>query len=45
MSKAAVQFYLCFRAEAQAIRKMPKDLSVFFMQADRERRATRGNNA
>ncbi|VDK87652.1 unnamed protein product [Litomosoides sigmodontis] len=37
--------YIVHKAEAQAIRKMPKDLSVFFMQADRERRATRGNNA
>uniref|UniRef100_A0A8R1TVC0 VEFS-Box domain-containing protein n=1 Tax=Onchocerca volvulus TaxID=6282 RepID=A0A8R1TVC0_ONCVO len=37
--------YIVHKAEARAIRKMPKDLSIFFMQADRERRATKGNNA
>ncbi|CAG9539215.1 unnamed protein product [Cercopithifilaria johnstoni] len=37
--------YIVHKVEARAIRKMPKDLSIFFMQADRERRATKGNNA
>ncbi|VDK49301.1 unnamed protein product [Anisakis simplex] len=37
--------YIVYKTEARFIRHMPKDLSIFFTQSDREKRALRGNNA
>lgn len=37
--------YLVYKSEARAIRRMRKDLSIFFTSADREKRALKGNNA
>lgn len=36
--------YLVYKSEARAIRRMRKDLSIFFTAADREKRAVKGNN-
>uniref|UniRef100_A0A915BC11 Polycomb protein VEFS-Box domain-containing protein n=1 Tax=Parascaris univalens TaxID=6257 RepID=A0A915BC11_PARUN len=37
--------YVVYKSEARYIRHMPKDLSIFFNQSDREKRALKGNNA
>ncbi|KHN70638.1 Polycomb protein Su(z)12 [Toxocara canis] len=37
--------YIVYKSEARSVRHMPKDLSIFFTQSDREKRALRGNNA